>query len=310
MKFGRDYLLTVQVGPYGPPTDFGGATPIAKATREIQIKPPFTIEFDVRREFLAAAQTASIKIENLSRQTRDMIYKDHYAAAYYATVKLQAGYQGSFLSTIFHGTILEAQSHRESRTTMVTQIEAFDGGFAMGNSYSSRVLPPGYSFSGALRQLNGDLCGVSGTPIIGSVPASLGPRSTILVGPTFSLIQKLLPPNVSATIDNNQLKVMADTDVLQFGETIFVISSATGLLNPPCRQGQGVEVQMLFEPRLTVGQKVRLISEDNSKFNTDYQVKGVSHQAIISPAKGGEAVTTLQLYNFGKLNELTGAIAN
>jgi hypothetical protein len=311
MKVNRDYVLTVGVGPYGPPVQTGGATQgISYATQAVVIKPPYTLEFDIRREFMATSQTATFRIKNLGEKLRDVLYKDRFATTLYASVELQAGYEGSFLPTIFKGTVWFAASMRSDRKNFVTEIESFDGGFSMSNSFSSLTLPPAHSFLDALNRLNGDLVGASSTPIIGTVPSSLGPRSTVLVGPTFDVISKLLPPGVSATIDSGQLKVLADTDVLQFGNQTFVISSATGLLDPPVREGTFVVVRMLFEPRITIGQIVQLSSIDNAIFNGNYQVRGVSHFGIISPAEGGPAYTTLQLYlGPGLLKTLSGAIS-
>ena len=307
MKLNRDYILTVGVGPYGPPTT-AGAGPIAKATKTVVIKPPYTIEFDVKREFAAVSQTATIKIENLGEGIRNAIYKDPFSAGLYAEVQLQAGYQGQYLPTIFRGTILWAQSHREGQKNFVTEISAQDGGFAMATSYTSAQLGPSQSLADALGVLNADLFGVSATPLLGTLPQGpLGLRTTLLVGPTFGLIQKILPIGFSATIDTNQLKVLADTDGIQFGSTVYVIDAATGLLDPPVREGVGISCKMLFEPRITVGQYVVLKSEDNSLFNGGFQVKGVSHAAIISPTKNGPATTTLQIYNFGKITQLTGS---
>ena len=306
MKINRDYILTIGVGPFGPPISTG-AGPIAKATRSIVIKPPYTIEFDVRREFSASSQTATIRIENLAQKTRDVIYKDPFSVGLYAEVQLQAGYQNQYLPVIFRGTILWAQSHREAQKNMVTEISAQDGGFAMANSYTSATIGPSQSVTDAISVLNADLFGVSPTPIIGSIPQGpLGLRTTLLVGPTFSLIQNILPLGFSATIDTNQLKVLADTDALNFGSSVFLIEAATGLLDPPVREGFGISCKMLFEPRVTIGQHVQLVSEDNPMFNGDYQVKGVSHNAIISPTKNGPATTSLEIYNFGKITELTG----
>jgi hypothetical protein len=312
MKFGRDYVLTVGVGPFGPPVQTGGATGgVSYATNQVEIKPPLTLEFDIRREFMASAQTATLRIKNLKEKTRDIIYKDRFSTTLYAPIKLQAGYEGSPLSTIFEGSIWFASSYRYDRRNIVTEIESFDGGFAYGNSFTSICLPPSHSFRDALTRLNGDLVGVYATPIIGTVPATLGPRSTVLVGPTFNLLTKLLPASVAATIDNNQLKVLADTDVIQFGPDVFEISVDSGLLDPPVREGAMLNCRMLFEPRIQLGQVVRLRSVVNSIFNGNFQVRGVSHYGIISDSEGGPAYTTLNLYlGPGFLKTLSGAISS
>lgn len=311
MKVNRDYVLTVGVGPFDPPSGSGTNQGVSYATSTVVIKPPFTLEFDIRREFLATSQTATIRIKNLKQKTRDTLYKDRFATTLYARVTLQAGYMGSFLPTIFDGTVWFAASKREDRRNIVTEIESFDGGFAMANSISAFTLPASADFTSAVTRLNGDLVGVSSTPIIGTLPKTLGPRPTVFVGPTFDLLTKLLPVGVTGTIDNGQLKVLADTDALQFGNQTFVISSATGLLDPPVREGAFITVRMLFEPRIVLGQIVQLSSTINSIFNGNYQVRGISHYGIISDSENGPAYTTLQLYlGPGNLKILSGAVSS
>lgn len=309
MKLNRDYVLTVGCGPYGPPSATGGAAQyISVAQNAVVIKPPITLEFEIRREFLASAQTATFRIKNLGEKTQDTIYKDRFATSLFARVALQAGYQGAFLPTIFDGSIWFARSNRQSRRDIVTEIDSFDGGFAMANSFSSFSLPPSNTYVDALQRLNGDLVQTSATPIIGTVPGTLGPRSAIFVGPTFDLITKLLPPGVTSTIDLGQLKVLADLDVLSFGSQTYLISANTGLLDPPVREGAFITVRMMFEPRITLGQVVQLDSVVNSIFNGLYQVRGVSHSGIISGSEGGPAETRLQLYlGPGLLNVLSGS---
>jgi hypothetical protein len=305
MKFNRDYTCTLGVPPWGPYNSDAGIIPggtnkapsdFLYAQRKVTIAPPYTVEFDIRREFLASAQSATFKFYNLGETTRDLIYKDRFTTNYYARITFNAGYKGAFLPNIFDGTVYFARSLRLSRTNYVTEVQSQDGSIAYANSYSNLVVPAGYPFKDAIKKLNNNLVGVSDSPIIGTVPSTINQRPLVLCGPTFPLIQKLLPANVSATIDSATLKVLANTDALQYGTSVFQINASTGLLDPPVREGTVLICKILFEPRITIGQKVQLTSLDNSIFNNDYQVVGVSHSGIISPAVGGEAVTTVQLY--------------
>lgn len=310
MKVDRDYILTVQTGPYGPPQPNQSAFYTSYAQNQATIAPPYTMEFDIERNSWATSQTGTFRIKNLSPNLRDNIYKDAFATWNYATVKLQAGYKGQFLPTIFFGQILEAQSHRDGQFDFVTEINAQDGGFAIANSYSAQVVQPNTSFADAFASLNGDLANTAETPIIGNLPAkALSTRPVVFVGPTFKTIQNTLPPNTFGTIDLGTLKVMAYDDGLQFGDVIFNISADTGLLDPPVRSGNGISCRMLFEPRITLGQQVKLTSLDNTKFNGIYQVMGVAHLGIVSPTESGSAYTTLQLYNQGLISVLTNGVA-
>lgn len=53
---------------------------------------------------------------------------------------------------------------------------------------------------------------------------------------------------------------------------------------------------MLFEPRLTVGQLVRVESTTNRQYNRDWKVLGFEHRGIISPSVAGECVTSVRLW--------------
>ena len=302
MKFNRTYSLFCEVGPYTKPETANGSTVPNNqvfqryAQNNVTIKPPYTIEFSIKREILATAQTATFKIYNLAEKTRDVIYKEWFNGADYASIQFRAGYENQFVPLIFNGNVLQAYSQRLGRNNIVTEIHAYDGGFAQANSYSNFTLAAGAKLSDTIIRLNADLVKVFPTPIIGSIPNFVNQRASVYCGPTYNLIQKLLPVGVNATIDNNQLKVLGNSDCFQVNNETFVISSATGLLDIPMRQGNFIQVKMLFEPRLTIGQKVQLISQDIPIYNNIYPVQGITHEGIISPSVNGTLITTVNLY--------------
>ena len=302
MKFNRTYSLYCQVGPYSKPATTSGSTvPIdgvftSFAQNSLTINPPFTVEFSIKREILATAQTANFKIYNLAEKTRDVIYKEWFNGAAYSEIQFRAGYENQFVPLIFNGNVRQAYSTRVGRNNIVTEIEAFDGGFAQANSYSNFTLPAKSTLSDTIIRLNSDLIKTFPTPIIGTVPKFVNQRASVFCGPTYNLLQNLLPSGVNATIDNNQLKVLSNSDSFKVNNQIFVISSATGLLDIPMRQGNFIQVKMLFEPRLTLGQQVQLISEDIPIYNNIYPVQGITHEGIISPSVNGPLTTTVNLY--------------
>ncbi len=302
MKFNRTYSLFCEVGPYSKPTTANGSTVPNNqvfqkyATQSVTIDLPFTVEFTIKRENLATAQTANFKIYNLAEKTRDIIYKEWFNGADYAAIQFRAGYKDQFVPLIFNGTVRQAYSSRVGRNNIVTEIEAYDGGFAQSNSFSNFTLSPGALLSDTIIRLNSDLIKTFPTPILGTLPKFVNQRASVFCGPTYSLIQNLLPVGVNATIDNNQLKVLGNNDCFKLNNQIFVISSATGLLDIPMRQGNFIQVKMLFEPRLTIGQQVQLISEDIPIYNNIYPIQGITHEGIISPSVNGPLTTTVNLY--------------
>jgi hypothetical protein len=114
----------------------------------------------------------------------------------------------------------------------------------------------------------------------------------VLFGNTWNIIRQ--ESDNLAIIDNGQVKILQPNEAI--ASDIPVITSASGLLSSPARSGQMIELDMLFEPRLTVGQIVELDSTTNRLYNGTYKVMGFTHSGMISPAVAGPAKSTVQLW--------------
>lgn len=310
MKFLRTYSLALEVGPYNergdatqhiviPSTEFA-----AKNPGEV---PPMTVEFDIRREFLASAQTGTFTVYNLGEMTRNRIYKDRYDTGRFAAIQFRAGYmtQAGFMPLLFNGTIRWAYSSRENADSKTT-IEAFDGGFAMANSFTSRTVYAGETLQETLRFLGADMVGLTASApgaetkqktaaVIGAFPQK-SQRGTAMFGPTWKVLQETLPLGALATIDNGQLKILNRNEYIAYEATPPVLNSKTGLLSTPIRSGATITCKMLFEPRLTIGQAINLQSDVNTLYNGVKIVVGFRHHGTISPATGGDCHTEVTLW--------------
>lgn len=275
MKLGRKYSLAVETA--------GGGN--------VTIELPFSVEFEIERKSLASANTATIKLLNLAPKTRDAIYKDRYALTEHRAVQFRAGYD-DFTPLIFNGEVRQAFSYRAGGAVdVVTEIQAFDGGFAMVNGFTSMTLGAGQAAVDVLRSLASTLPGLTGKPIVGDFPGS-NKRGEVLFGNTWDLIQR--KSGGLAAIDNGQVKILRNDEAIEGG--LPLIDASTGLLGSPKRSNALLEVELLFEPRLTVGQIVALKSSVNGLFDGTYKVMGFSHRGTISPAVAGEARTTATLW--------------
>lgn len=285
VKFGRRYQLKVETQPREDPK----APEIPNRFTTIEL--PFTCEFEVRRNFLASANTAIFRIFNLKENSRNQVYKDRYDVTEFRAVQFRAGYDDN-PPMIFNGTVRQAYSYRASGSTeFVTEIDCFDGGFAMVNGDSNLSLVGGQTYTSLIQQLSKDLPGVNGTPIVGDFSAT-AKRGVVFVGNTWKLIQQLTQGN--ATIDNGQLKALQPNEAIN-GD-IAIINADTGLLGSPKRTEAMLELDMLFTPQLTLGQIIKLESVTNRVFNGYYKVMGFTHTGTISPSVGGTAQTKVMLW--------------
>lgn len=260
-------------------------------TNNIVIPPEFSIEFEITRNNLGSSQTSTFKIYNLGSAIRKLIYADQVDVANnpFRAIQFRAGYVG-FTPLIFNGSMRKAYSQRQG-VDMITTIEGYDGGLAMAAGFTSSTVVAGIPLSDVLANLATSLPSTKGTPIIGGFTGTTG-RGKVLFGNTWNIIRQ--ESDNLAFIDNGQVKILQPNEAI--ASDISVISSASGLLDSPARSGQLIELNMLFEPRLTVGQIVQLDSTTNALYNGTYKVVGFTHSGMISPAVAGEAKTKVQLW--------------
>lgn len=274
-KWNRNYILSVQV----------------EGNRWLDISLPFTMDFKISRNTFATANTGRFTIMNLSEGTRRQIYKDRYKFDLYKGIELRAGYgeKKELLPLIFKGNIKQAYSKKE-RVDYITEIEAYDGGFAFQNGRSSRSFSAGTSDKQILKSFIEDLPAIEYGKI-GTFTGSL-PRGNAMQGVTTDLIKSIADGNFF--IDNEKAYCMQEEEC--FRGNITEINSASGLLGSPQREETLLTFKMLFEPRLQVGQYVHLTSETEKLFNGSYKVIGIEHSGTISDAVSGKCQTKVSLF--------------
>ena len=303
MKFGRHYNLTIEtipirsdtlIGPSLPDANFIGASPDTRALQEraIEIKDPLTCEFSIERNANSSLNNATFKIYNLSKTNSNQLTQNRYSAANLngtrKKVIFKAGYDE--LSVCFVGSILEAYPYR-SGTELITFINAQDGGSESYTTFSNTTLSAGTTFIEGFKTLAKGM-GLE----IGTIGETVGEhkRGKALIGNNFSLLSKDFKDEFFIDLGKiNKLKV--NEYIKSKNGKPLAINSQTGLLGTPILQGTRLVVDMIFEPRVSIGIIVDIKSDINPKFDGQYKVIGISHNGIISEASSGEARTTLQL---------------
>lgn len=274
VKFNRNYELTVT---------FENGT-------SVLIRPPLTLDLDIIRNTLTSANTCSIRVYNLSEKNRNLIRKDVFDYGLRMQLQLKAGY-GKNLPIIFEGTVSAAWSVREG-VDYITTCECFDGGYAFTNAISSAQIPAGTS------QRDGIVSLIDGLKVFGVQPGAIGAidgtytRGAAFVGNTIDLLNQLT--NGNFFIDNGKANVLSENEYID-GDVPF-ITATSGLLGTPVRQNTFLTFDMIFEPRLLIGQKIRLGSQTNKNFNGFYKVNSIHHRGRISEGAGGSVITTVGMW--------------
>lgn len=289
VKFGRDYQLSIQ----STSGKFAGQT--------ITIQRPFTVEFDIFRTNFGSSNTASIRIYNLNPDSRAQIRKDQQDASNLKRVLFKAGYQTD-LSTLLSGNVIQAWSVREG-VNFITEVLAYDAGYAYVNATTNISVVAGQSLQSVITSLVSSLSnfGVS-IGAIGQYPGFFG-RACSLTGMTTDILRELTGGGFY--IDNGKAYCFHDNECA--AGDIATISAESGLLGTPTREYLLVNLEMLLEPKLYIGQLVKVNTSTGQDFNTIYKVISLRHKGMISDAVCGSATTNVGLIsgNFTPISVVT-----
>lgn len=254
-----------------------------------EITDPISIHFNVSKSlYQTDSAVSTITLYNIDPSIRECIYQDRllFDWSKSKTFTLEAGY-GDTLTLVSAGRI--QQCHSELRgTDMVTVIEVMDPDIL--NQYTSVTFEAGTTFKEAYKYL------VSQFPNL--QPGECGTLEgtfkspTIFEGNSFFIINQLTGKHTF--IDNGKINTLQDNETLQESGA-YLITSETGLLGTPKRYDAILEVSMLFEPKLKLGQLVEIQSDTQSRFNGQYRINGITHDCTISSAECGTRTTTIQL---------------
>jgi hypothetical protein len=291
-KWSRNYLLTIEGRQ-----DF----PDQQIRPSVTVSPPFTLEFDVTRNEYSSANSANLRVYNLGADRRDIIRKDWSDFDPFRMVKLQAGYGSTNLPTLFHGKIDSATISREG-TNVITTISAVD----IGEAYTTAVadpnsIQPGMIARDVIIKLIETIPNVT-VGRVGKFPNKL-PRTVTaaLHGGAVEMIQQL--SGGAFFVDNGKAYVLDKYEIIP-GD-VQVINSESGLLGTPVLQQSTMHLDLMFDPRLLVGQSITVDSKVSTRLNGPSKIISLKHRGTISEATCGDAVTTVGLeWGLGKLVEV------
>ena len=279
-KFQRTYLLSVQS--------------TVDRTQYFSLTPPFTLEFDINRTMNSNANTGRFRIYNLAKDTRNGMFHVRYdtSKAHYQRIQMFAGYlTNNIRPLIFIGNVRVCGTQRQG-PDWITDIDAFDGGVGMlvGQAFIERKA--GWTASDVLKTLVGTMP-FTQFGAVGDISIQ-NTRGLSMAGNSWDVCSRLVGKNL-AYIDLNKAYFHKENEYLKRPGQIELILGSDNIIGTPKREAAIIEVDMIFEPSVFMGQAVKLQSLQ-SIYDGTYQVRGIRHRGTISGAICGEATTTLTLW--------------
>lgn len=233
------------------------------------VKPPMRIVFSCTKSLDGQGVNKMIvSVYNLKKDTRLQLVKDAEDANY-IPFRLSVGYNKD-IETIFKGSVFVG-SNKFAAPDHITTLESLDGGYDFLNSNTAATIKG--NAGTAINRLLTDMPNTSIGKITSMHKLS---RPKVMVGNPFDIIEKMIEPDTTWYIDNEQLYIIRDDETTT--QYIPIISAQTGLLNTPERQNRIVTCQTMLNHSLRIGGRCELKSETAPHLNAVYRISTIEYK--------------------------------
>ena len=234
--------------------------------RNVLIKPPIQVVFEVTKSIRGGLNKMNIQITNLAESKRLSLVKDAEQQKI-MRIGLSVGYQDR-IELIFKGTIHTGSNSRQG-PDLLTSLECLDGGEDFLHSFTSRTVEGGRrAIDAALEDMpNTETGKITERPVL--------TRPKVLVGNSARLINDMVEPDETWYIDNEQLYVIKDNEVTSGLKP--VVSAATGLISTPTRDSKLVTFETLMNPSVKIGGLASLKSATAPHLDGIYRIETISY---------------------------------
>lgn len=252
---------------------------------------PFTVKLKTSATGTTSANSAAFQIFNLPKEMREDIRKDFDRGLEYDAIEFRAGYDdGLPLPGIFVGNVYVAYTYRHG-PDWITEISCLDGQFGMQNGQVDLSFSKDAKDVEILRSIAQAIPHLKIGHISIDALNTKRVRGVAVSGNAWEEIKKMaLPPNVQVFVSDEAIYVLKDGQAIPDQGDPLRISPDMGMIGSPKRQATNTTVQMIFEPRLKVGRKVIVQSEE--PYAGEYYPYQVEHAGIISPTVAGDLITS------------------
>lgn len=246
------------------------------------IEPPLRVSFDSQKSIYGGLNKLTLRVWNLAPRSR--VYRDAEDSSQ-IPVTLAVGYDGDRVP-IFKSTIHTASSSREG-ADIVTEVESFDGGFAMAQSESAKTVDGG----DPVEAIVADATGVT----VGQIISRELTRPIVLVGSTLRQLEFMIADDETWFIDDGQLYIVKrDGGVVTDGFEPL-LNAQTGLVNAPTRQQKLVTASTLMNPHIRIGKAYALQSIIQPDFDGRYRADTIRYSGDFDGQNWGQLITGFAL---------------
>jgi hypothetical protein len=238
----------------------------------------FRCVFTVKRGDYQNPNTADVRIYNLNDATANLIQNE------FTQISLSAGYKGTAPGQIFNGTIKQVRKGRYNQLDSYVDVTAAEGDEAYNYSFLQQSLKAGQATPQNIIEQCLSTMGLYGIEkgYIPEVPANALPRGRVLYGKAIDELRNFAKQwGFSFNLNDGRLSIIPLRSYIPSG-TIPIISPQTGLIGVPEQMQNGLNMRVLLNPTIKVGQLVKL--ETNAINQLRYGTDSASQAANVGLA--------------------------
>lgn len=224
----------------------------------VQFDQQFKVTFRVQRGDWQSPNSCDVRIFNLSDATANKISTKEFTQ-----IAVQAGYPGNF-GLVFRGVVKQVRIGRIDAKDTYVDITAADGDEAYNFSSMALTLSKGSTNDDSVQAFVAKMASAISQPIsIGYAPQLQQNgriRGRSFYGMTRDELRDFAAANnVLWSIQDGKLTIIPQRSYIP-GEAVL-ISPQTGLIGVPEQTQNGIEVRILLNPQVKIGQLVKLDSK-------------------------------------------------
>jgi hypothetical protein len=224
----------------------------------------FNVRFTVRRGDLQTPNSCDVRVYNISDTTANQVQAE------FTQIVLQAGYQGD-LGVIFRGSVKQYRKGRVDAKDSYLDITAGDGDECYNFAVSAFSLAANTQPKDSLQALIANLVQasiaqqISPPSVMPTLPTNGRVRGRVFYGMTRDELRDFCQSyGLKWSIQDGTITFIPYNRVTGAGGylpgPIPVISPDTGLIGVPEQTQNGIEMRVLLNPRIKIGQLVQLKS--------------------------------------------------
>jgi hypothetical protein len=245
------------------------------------------VTFEVRRGDTQTPNTCDVKVWNLSIQTSNALR--YRGASEFTQLSLKVAYQGQPLAQIFRGSIKQVRQGREDQRNSYIAITAADGDEAYNFAPAAFCLAKGNTAQNSVQAILSVMVNaILGSPTGGGGGQPITQGYSPTLNPNKSIRGRVFYGNC-----RDELREIADSQdcvwSIQDGQSTFIpktgyipsppvlITPSTGLIGVPEQTQNGLEVRVLLNPSIKIGQTIKLDSTNINQLRYGLDTQSVAN---------------------------------